>query len=176
MFNKKTIRYIIVVIYPLLISIAMASAWAFLLYNNGIYFSPEAETPFLYMIIPLVGFVYVIFASLAVNSVFDKYKEVKRSVVRKDIGTYLEHREQQLPVLMRILVAIPSLILLFLALMYQYADFPAGVASVFLVTLVVSTTWIVINELDNIHERAYFKTKVPSHWRSQKAENHFKEK
>ncbi len=176
MFENKVFRYISVVVYPLLVSGVMALGWIFLLHDNGFYFSAEAETPFLYMIIPLVGFVYVIFASLAVNSVFDKYKEVKRSVVRKDLSTYLEHRDQQLPILMRILVAIPSLILLFLALMYQYADFNAGVASVFLVTLVVSTTWIVINELDSIHRRSYFKAKVPSHWHSKKAENHFKEK
>lgn len=154
----------------------MVLFWKLFLYDNSIYFSPEAETPFLYMIIPLVGFVYVIFASLAVSSAFENYKQIARSVVRKDLDVYLERRGQRLPILMRILVGMPSLILLFLALMYQYADFPAGVASVFLITLVISLTWVVINELDNTHKRSYFKINVPSHWHTKKAETHFKEK
>jgi small-conductance mechanosensitive channel len=147
--------------------------WSLLLYQNKLFFSEEAETPFLYMIMPLVGFVYVIFASIAVSAAFERYKQLMRSVVRNDLGLYLEHRDQQLPALMRILVAIPSLILLSLALMYQYADFWAGILSVFTVTIVISLTWTVITELDTTHKRLYFKATAPSHWHTQSTKDYF---
>lgn len=173
--SGKTLRHISVVVAPFLIGVATVLLWKFCLYDNGISFKPEAETPILYMIIPPVGFIYVIFASLAVNSVFDKYKQIARSVVRKDIDTYLERRDQQLPGLMHILVAMPSLVLLFLVVTYRYADFYAGVATVFLVTFVVSLTWMVIHELDNTHKRSYFRATVPPHWHTKQPHKHFQE-
>ena len=172
---KKALRYIGIILYPTIVSGFVVLLWKVFLYDNGLYFSPDAEAPILYMIIPLVGFIYVIFASLAVNSVFEKHKQISRSVVRKDVSTYLEHRDQQLPVLMHILVAMPSMILLFLALSYHYADFHAGIAAVFLVTFVVSLTWVVINGLDNAHKKAYSKASVPPHWHKKKPEEHFQE-
>ncbi len=172
---QKTIRYIGVVAYPILFGITAATIWSLLLRKNGINFSEEAETPFLYMIMPLTGFVYTIFASLAVSAAFDRYKQLMRSITRKDMASYLEFREQQLPGLMRILVAVPSLVLLFLVFMYKYADPDAGLAAVFLVTLTISQTWVVISELDTVHKRATFKANVPDHWHEHTADSFFTE-
>lgn len=176
MIRSQVVRHIAVVVKPVIISVAAVLFWKFLLYNNGFYFNVEAENPILYMIIPPVGFIYVIFASLAVNSVFEKHKHITRSVVRKDIDAYLERRDQRLPTLMHILIAMPSLILLFLAMTYHYVDYHAGVTAVFAVTLVVSLTWLVIYELDNTHQRPHFKKKTPAHWHEKKPEDHFQEK
>lgn len=162
-----------VIVYPLLISILAVLGWFYLLKENGLYFSAEAETPVLYMILPPVGFIYVIFASLAINSVFDKYKQLHKSITRKDLKEYVTLRDQHLPVLMYILVAVPSLVLLFLVATYQYSDVAAGMASVFLVTLVVSLTWTVIYELDNDHRRPHTKKRTPSDWHEIESEDFF---
>lgn len=165
--KSGTFRYLGVIIYPFIVSVLCVLLWQ-VLRSNGIYFSAEAETPILYVIIPPVGFIYVIFASLAVNSVFDKYKEINQSIVRKDIKEYIARRDQRLPALMHLLVSVPSLVLLFLVITYNYSDFYGGMASVFLVTLVISITWMVINELDNDHQRPHAKARIPSHWHTTK--------
>lgn len=167
--NRKTLRHTGVLLLPFIIAAIAVVVWRWLLYDNGLYFSQEAETPFLYMIMPLVGFIYVIFASLAVSAVLDRYQRLLRSVSRKDMATYLDHHEQQLPGMMRGLVAIPSIILLLLAMFYQYADVYAGVAAVYTVTCVVTLTWLVISELDTVHQRTYFKNMTPTHWRHEAA-------
>lgn len=170
---RQSLRYAVVVLAPVLAGILAVLLWKFALYDNGIYFSSDAETPILYIIMPPVGFIYVIFASIAVNSAFDKQKTITRSVIRRDVDTYIERRDQRVPPLMHILVAMPSIVLLYIAMTYQYADFYAGVATVFLVTFVISTTWFVINELDNGHRRKNFREKVPEDWHVKKAEEHF---
>lgn len=173
--KQKRFQYIKVILYPLVVSGLAVLAWKFLLKDNGLYFSADAEAPILYMIIPPVGFIYVIFASLAVNSVFDKFKRLRQSVTRKDIAEYITYRDQQLPVLMHFLVAIPSLVLLFIVVTYQYNDLSAGIATVFLVTLVISLTWMVIYQLDNDHKKPARRTHAPSHWHTTQAEDYFKE-
>lgn len=165
--NRKTLRYTGVLLAPFVVAAIVAVVWRYGLHQHGLYFSQEAETPFLYMIMPLVGFIYVIFASLAVNTALARYQRLLRSVGRNDMNTYLDHHDQQLPGLMRGLVAIPSVILLLLALLYQYADVYAGVLSVYTVTVVVSLTWFVISELDTVHRRTYFKAITPAHWRKE---------
>lgn len=168
--QQRTLRHTGILLAPFVIAAVAAALWRWGLYEHGIYFSQEAETPFLYLIMPLVGFVYVIFASLAVNAVLARYQKLLRSVHRKDMAAYLDHHEQQLPGLMRGLVAVPSIILLLLAALYQYTDVTAGIASVYTVTLVVTLTWLVISELDTVHRRAYFKHITPSHWHKEVAE------
>lgn len=170
---SRNTRFAIILMLPFLIAIIVSSLWAWLLYNNNINFSEEASTPFLYMIMPLVGFVYVIFAGMAVTASLNRYKRLMRSVVRKDVSTYLEDRDQPLPFLLRGLVAIPSLVLMFLALLFKYADFPGGFASVFIVTVLVSLTWLVIVELDTVHHRRYFKNDIPQHWHKKSAQDYF---
>ena len=160
----KTIRTTGVLVAPFILASIITLVWRYGLYEHGLYFSQEAETPFLYMIMPLVGFIYVIFASLAVSAALARYQRLLRSVRRDDKGAYLDHHQQQLPGLMRGLVAIPSVILLLLALLYQYGDIYAGIASVYTVTVVVSLTWFVISELDTVHRRRYFKAMTPPHW------------
>lgn len=172
---RKTLRYVTVISVPILFGLLAVLFWKYFLYDNGLFFSKDAETPILYIIMPPVGFIYVIFASIAVNSAFDKHKNIRRSITRKDVDTYVERADQKIPGIMHVLIAMPSVALLFVAMTHQYVDFYAGVATVFLVSFVISTTWVVVNELDNGHKRSYVRHKVPEHWRDKKAEEHFSE-
>lgn len=173
--RRKTIQYAWVLLKATIIGLLAVLLWRYGLYSNGYYFDTAAELPIFYMIIPPVGFIYVIFASLAVNSVFEQYKIIQRSVVRRDLDTYLEHRDERLPGLMHILVSVPSVILLFLVMTYQYLDATIGIVAVFSVTIVISLTWLVIVELDNVPRRYHFKKKVPEKWHEKSAKEHFGE-
>jgi hypothetical protein len=171
--KRKTVQYAWVLLKAVIIGILAVVLWRWGLYAHGYYFNTEAELPIFYMIIPPVGFIYVIFASLAVNSVFEQYKIIQRSVVRNDLDTYLEHRDERLPGLMHILVSVPSVVLLFLVMTYQYIDKTIGIVAVFSVTLVISLTWLVIVELDNVPRRYHFKKKVPEKWHEKDPKDHF---
>jgi hypothetical protein len=157
-------RHAPVVLKPLLSAWVIAGIWKFGLYDHGIHFSKEAENPLLFMILPLVAFIYVIFASLAVSAVFNEYKTVSRCVVKKDLETFLLHRDEQLPIIMHILVGAPSLLLVLLSMFFYYHDPVIGAVSVFSVVFMVVITWVIATELDDYERSVWFKEKIPKSW------------
>jgi len=174
--QELTRKYAAIILKPVLLGVGVMLFWRYVLYENGIYFNQDAETPILYLIIPLVGFIYVIFASIAVNTALDKYKAITKSVTQADIEAYLLHRESKTPVLIHILIGAPSLILVLLAVLFNYPDLHIGAVAVFAVVFVVSQTWIIVMELDNFHTRKSFKAQVPEHWHATDAKMFFREK
>ncbi len=172
--REITKKHVAVVLLPVLVAIVVVLLWRYFLYENSIFFSVKAENPILFMIIPVVAFIYVIFASIAVNSVFDKYKIVMQSVVKSDMDTFLLHRDQRLPTLLYILIGVPSFILIMLTLLYNYQDIYIGGVTIFAVAFVVAQTWFIITELDNFHTRSSFKKKTPKHWHETNTHEYFK--
>lgn len=169
-------RHIWIILKPTFASILMVLIWKFALVNNGIMFNKSAENPILFMILPLVAFIYVIFASLAVSSVFNEYKTISRSVIKSDLETFLLHRDEQLPIMMHILVGAPSIFLILISMMFNYADFYIGATSVFAVVFVVVITWVISTELDDYRKSIWFKEKIPPHWYEIDIDEHFKKK
>ena len=177
--NRRAVvfrRHFPVVARPIGASLLIVIGWYFILYKNGIGFSSADENPLLFIILPLVSFVYVIFASISINSVFDEYKTISKAVVRRDLETFLLHRDEQLPILLHILVAIPSFILVVLTLLFHYQDPLVGAASIFAVSFIIITTWIVGTELDNFEKSIWFKESTPKEWLEIDIEEYFKEK
>ena len=169
-------RHFPVVAKPFLVSFLLVIAWYFLIYKTNIGFAKDAENPLLFIILPLVSFVYVIFASISINSVFEEYKIISKAVVRRDLDTFLLHRDEQLPILLHILVAIPSILLVVLTLFFHYEDPWVGAAAVFAVSFIIITAWIVGTELDNFEKSIWFKETTPKEWLEIDVEEYFKEK
>lgn len=169
-------RHAPIVVKPFLIAIAGVLFWKFVLYDNSIGFDKDAENPLLLMILPLVSFVYVIFASIAVNSVFEEYKIISKSVVQKDLDTFLLHRDEQLPILIHILIAAPSFILILLSMLFFYENVYVGIAAVFSVVFVITTTWIVATELDDFENGIWFKENIPQEWHKVDVKEYFAER
>ena len=169
-------RHIPIVLKPLGAALGMVIVWQFVFFNNHIGFTKAAENPLLFLVLPLVSFVYVIFASIAVGSVFEEYKTISQSVVRRDLDTFLTHRDEQLPILMHILVGAPSIILVILSMLFHYEDAYIGMATVFAVVFVVTTTWIVSTELDDFEDGIWFKQAIPNEWHEIDIEEYFKAK
>lgn len=157
-------RHLPVVLRPFILAIIGTVLWKFVLFDNHISFSKAAENPLLFIVLPLISFVYVIFASIAIGSVFDEYKIMSRAVVKKDLETYLLHRDEQLPILLHILVAIPSLLLVALSMAFHYDGWEVGATAVFSVIFIVSTAWIVATELDNFERSIWFRESIPKDW------------
>ena len=169
-------RHIPVVLKPLIVALLGVALWKFVFYDSGITFGKESENPILFLILPLVSFVYVIFASIAVGSVFDEYKKLSQAVVQKDLDTFLTHRDEQLPILIHILIGVPSIILVVLSLLFHYENLYIGMSAIFAVFYVVASTWMVVTELDNFRNSIWFKHKVPTDWYEIDVEEYFKAK
>ncbi|MDB5162220.1 MAG: hypothetical protein JWM52_728 [Candidatus Saccharibacteria bacterium] len=169
-------RHFPIIFKPFAIALICAVIWKFVIFDNHISFSKQAENPLLFIILPLVSFVYVIFASIGIRSVFDEYKIVSKAVVKRDIETFLLHRDEQLPILLHILVGIPSIILIGLTAFFHYEDWLIGLFAVFSVIFVVVTAWIVSTELDDFEKSIWFKEKIPQDWHGIDVQLYFEKK
>ncbi|MDB5165291.1 MAG: hypothetical protein JWM00_181 [Candidatus Saccharibacteria bacterium] len=169
-------RHLPVVLRPLFLALIGTLLWKFLLYDNHFSFGEAAENPLLFIILPLVSFVYVIFASIAIGSVFDEYKIISRAVVKRDLETFLLHRDEQLPILLHILVAIPSLLLVALSMAFHYSEWGVGAVAVFSVIFIVVTAWIVATELDDFQRSIWFRESTPEEWHEIDVAKYFDEK
>lgn len=167
-------RHIWIVLKPAIAGVLMVLLWKYVLLNNGVVFSKSSENPILFMILPLVAFIYVIFASIAVGSVFDEYKTISRCVVKSDLETFLLHRDEQLPIMMHILVGAPSVILILISMLFNYTDTLIGATSIFSVVFVVVITWVIATELDDYRKSIWFKEKIPARWYEIDIDEYFK--
>ncbi|MDB5260623.1 MAG: hypothetical protein JWN37_854 [Candidatus Nomurabacteria bacterium] len=169
-------RHLPIILKPTAAGLILVIIWKLVLYDNGIFFSKHSENPILFLIMPLVAFIYVIFASVAVESVFSEYKIISKCVVTRDLETFLLYRDEQLPIMMHILVGSPSFILIILSLFFNYDDAIIGAVAIFLITFVVVLTWVISTELDDYERSIWFKEKIPKEWYEIDIESFFKEK
>ncbi len=168
-------RHAPVLFKPVMAALLAVIIWKYFLHDQHIFFGTHLENPLLFLVMPLVAFVYVIFASIAVDSVFKEYKTISRCVVKSDLETFLLHRDEQLPIMMHILVGAPSIILVLLSMLLHYNDLYIGIASVFCVVFVVVLTWFVVTELDDYEKSIWFREKIPTHWFEVDVEAYFSE-
>ncbi|MFA5132411.1 MAG: hypothetical protein WC444_03760 [Candidatus Paceibacterota bacterium] len=169
-------RHLPIILKPIVAGIIMVGIWKYVFIQNGLMFSKEAENPILFMIMPLVAFIYVIFASIAVESVFKEYKIISKCVLRKDLETFLLYRDEQIPIMMHILVGAPSCILIILSMLFNYENLIIGGASVFCIVFVVILTWVIATELDDYERSIWFREKIPKEWYEIDIEEFFKAK
>lgn len=157
-------RHLPIILKPILFASLALVIWKFLIFDNNINFGHQAENPLIFVVIPMVAFVYVIFASIAVESVFREYKTISRCVVKKDLETFLLHRDEQLPIIMHLLVGAPSVLLVVLIMFLEYTNQLIGFFTVFSVVFVVVLTWVISTELDNYEKSIWFRVKIPKEW------------
>jgi hypothetical protein len=178
--NRKWVtvrRHLPIVLKPLIAGLVLMAAWRLWLYPNGMHFGKESVEPIMLVVLPLVGFMYVIFASVAVGSVFDQYKKVSKCVVRKDLDSFLLYRDEQLPIMMHILVGAPSIILAAFVMLLDYShDTLGGMAGVFAVTFMLVLVWVITTELDDFSKSIWFREKIPTKWYEIDIEKHFNKK
>lgn len=157
-------RHLPIILKPVLFASLALVVWKLLIFDNNINFGHQAENPLIFVVIPMVAFVYVIFASIAVESVFREYKTISRCVVKKDLETFLLHRDEQLPIIMHLLVGAPSVLLVVLIMFLEYTNQLIGFFTVFSVVFVVVLTWVISTELDNYEKSIWFRVKIPKDW------------
>ncbi|MCA9353145.1 hypothetical protein KC901_03100 [Patescibacteria group bacterium] len=170
----KTIkRHFPIVIKPILAGAVAMLTWRFVILPLELYFEDPFE-PILFIVLPFAGFIYVIFASIAVQSVFDQYKEVSKAVVKKNIEGFLPYRDEQLPIMIHILLVAPSIVIVFFTLAFNYHEnIPLGMATNFSIVFVLAMVWVIATELDDFKKSIWFKEKIPQEWYDMNIEEYF---
>lgn len=170
-------RHAPIVLKPLFVGVALLLVWKHVLDPHKIHFSEPSREPIMLVVLPLVGFMYVIFASVAVASVFDQYKKVSECVIKQDVDTFLLYRDEQLPIMMHILIGAPSILITSLVMLLDYkGDNWAGMVSVFAVPFMLVLVWVIATELDDFSKSIWFREKIPTHWYEIDIEEHFSSK
>lgn len=169
-------RHLPIIFKPFIASVVMLFIWKYGLQNYGVVLDKEAENPILFIIMPLVAFTYVIFISVAIESVFSEYKVISRCVLKGDLETFLLYRDEQLPITIHILIGVPALIMMVLSMMFNYHNFLIGAITIFSIVFVIILTWTITTELDDYERSIWFKEKIPKEWFKIDIEEFFKGK
>lgn len=170
-------RHLPIVVKPFIISMILAVVWRLVFFPLGIYFHNEFIEPMLFIVLPLVSFIYVIFAGIAVTSVFDQYKSISKCVVQKDLDTFLLYRDEQLPIMMHLLIAVSTIILVFFIMIFNYQNHVwLAMTTIFSVSFVLVLIWIVTTEIDDFSRSIWFREKVPKEWYLVDIDEHFKKR
>lgn len=143
---------------------------------RGFSFQAEDKEPILFLSMAFSFFVYVIFAGYAINRVLDESKEVSRSVVQKDLDTFLLYRDEQLPILIHLPLVLVTCTIIFFIVFFPFPDEWIAMSSVFAIVFLMSLVFMVTQELDSYENSIWFKAKTPEEWWQIDVEEHFKDK
>lgn len=157
-------RHAPIIIKPLVVAMVPALLWRLVLHPNDIVISEPAREPIMLGVLPLLGLMYVLFASVAVTSVINRFTALSASVVTKNKDRFLVNRDEQLPIMMHILVGAPSVLIVMFLMLLDYGTSDWGMTAVFAVTYVVALVWLIAIELDDFNNSIWFQDRVPAEW------------
>lgn len=169
-------RHLPMITIPAMIGIVIVLLWRFIIFPLDWNFTNLFD-PVLFIALPLACLIYVLFATIAISSVFQQYKEVSKSVIKGDIETFLLYRDEELPFMMHILIGTPSIVILFFTLTFNYENnITLAVMVIFSVVFLMAITWKIATELDNFEKSVWFKEKIPKDWFETDINEYFKKK
>lgn len=170
-------RHLPIVLKPLIVGAVMACIWRFVLYSHGIYFRDFANVTIINIILPLVSFIYVIFAGIATTAVFNRYTTISRCVVKRDIDSFLLYRDEKLPIMMHILIGAPSIIIVIFIMLFDYdGHLLLGMSAILSVVFVLILIWVIATELDDFRKSIWFRVKIPEAWYTIDVDEYFHNK
>ena len=150
--------------------------WYFVISRYDLSFYKDDENPLLFIVIVVLALVYAIFAGYATNKVLEELKLASKAVVQYDMDTFLTYRDEQLPILAHLPIAVISLFLFLSTLLYPYQHTSIALFTVFSLTFIMTLNYLIVIELDNYENSIWFKEKVPREWYDINIEEHFKNK
>lgn len=156
-------RHAFLLLRAFLATILPLFAW-YQLRLRGIHFAHEDEMIIIGAVIATLGVAYGIMASLVLGSIWEKYKKVVISVLKRDKETFLCYRDERIPIMIHLLLGALSVPLAAMVALLEYTHFWAGVASVFSVSFILALYWIVATELENPAKSPWFAERIPEEW------------
>lgn len=144
------------------------------LFVHSIHFAQEDETVIIGASIATLGLAYGIMASVILGSIWEKYKKVVISVLKRDKETFLCYRDERIPIMIHLLLAALSLPLSIMIALLPYRYVWSGAASVFSVSFILSLYWIIATELENPAKSPWFAERIPDEWLNADVDEYFR--
>lgn len=166
-------RHTFILLRAFLATLFPLSLW-YQLWLRGIHFGHEDELVIVGAVIATLGVAYGIMASLVLGSIWEKYKKVVISVLKKDEETFLCYRDERIPVMIHLLLAALSIPLLVMIGMLEYQHLWSGIAAVFSVSFILFLYWIVATELENPAKSPWFAERIPEKWLETDVDEYFR--
>jgi hypothetical protein len=112
----------------------------------------------------LLAILHSIIAGHMFMDVLRRNRDVQACVIRSDKETFLINKEVRLPGFAKFFLACLSCILvLFVSLIHFHNEWTNHL-SVFCVTFVLSTYWVMITELEDPVSSVWFNNRIPTEW------------
>lgn len=150
-------------------AIAMASLAA--LIANGVHqylpevrFHKEDQDTILMGPLQLLGIFHSIIAGHMYMDVQRRHREVQTCILKRDEDTFRINRNVRLPGFAKFFLACLSATLVVLTLLIRYQHESTSLFLVFMVTFALSTFWVMITELEDPVNGAWFGNKAPVAW------------
>lgn len=134
------------------------------LWIHGCHFPEDVTDIIVGAIITTFGVTYGILVSWILNSIWEKYQKVVISVLKQDQDTFLLYRDERIPIAFHLLIGIVSFPLIGMIGMVAYEHVVTGAISVFVISLVLATFWLVIAQIEDPAKGGWFLERIPPEW------------
>lgn len=112
----------------------------------------------------LLAILHSIIAGHMFMDVLRRNRDVQACVIRNDKETFLINKEVRLPGFAKFFLAcLSSILVLFVSLIHFHNEWTNNL-SVFCVTFVLSTYWVMITELEDPVSGVWFTNRIPTEW------------
>lgn len=150
---------------PVAVSLVLSiGVWYWIFYRLGVSFFESDESTFTDAIVPTLAMFHAIVAGHVLIKVWDEYKVVRRCVKKGDKKTFMECRDDRIPLAIHMLLASLSVIIMVLVMLLHYDGPGAGIASTSSVAFVLTLYWEVATNLDNPFKGVWYRDQIPKDW------------
>lgn len=157
-------RHLVVIADVLFFTTLLVSLVDYLLWGNLLHFSEKEEVVVTAGPIALLVLGYGITAGLVFNSVWEKYRNVMKSVMRGNRYEFLVYRDERIPVMLYLLLGIFSLMLLTLIGMLHFEHHTSWLVCETCVAFVTSFFWILTVKIDNPCTSSWLRERIDPEW------------
>ncbi len=166
-------RHLILLLKPLVFSSILTLLW-YQLWLHGIHFPRRDEAVLTGAIVMTLGVAFSLTAAVVLGAVWNQYRQIVVSVIRRDRDTFLMYRDERIPILLHLLLGAFSVPLVVIIGLLDYANIWSGLCSIFIAAFIISLYWVVATELDNPAKSIWFAGRVPKEWLAIDVDTHFK--
>ncbi len=148
---------------PIACSAVAVAAW-YGLRSRGVCLSKESETIMTCGVLVVIGIIYGIIASKALESAWEDQKRMAKAILEYDRHTYLVYRDEHVPVVIQLFLGALSTLLLASTMILHYEEESCGVIAVSCVAFVTSLLYFVVQKVDDPRGSPWFKKSTPKGW------------
>jgi positive regulator of sigma E activity len=167
-------RHMGLLIMPMVYAAAITAAWY---YGQPIFLQyriPHADREFLMGVIALILLMpFALSGSMVLSESIKKYREVQRTVYKKDERTFMELRDERMSNSLHVFLFVPALLLEVEVWLFDYSSSQEGASCVFAVSLAFTVFWAVLGFTEDPTRSPWLRKRVPAHWLTQDADVYF---